>query len=280
MPELPEVETVRRGLTPLLEGQQIVRVQQNRDKIRIPIPKDFVSRVEGQKVTHTERRAKYIRVYLDSGDVMIIHLGMSGRIKLIAAGNPADVEKHDHVIWETARGDMIIYNDPRRFGIITICAEDELADHDLFCKMGPEPLGNEFHADYLAEKFQGRKVPVKNLLLDQRIVVGLGNIYVCEALFYAGISPMEQGGNVPREKIDILVPIIRDVLDKAIAAGGSTLKDYAQVDGELGYFQHQFATYGREGELCQTKGCQSLIERITQSGRSTFYCPTCQPLLR
>ncbi|WP_417316620.1 bifunctional DNA-formamidopyrimidine glycosylase/DNA-(apurinic or apyrimidinic site) lyase [Emcibacter sp.] len=278
MPELPEVETVCRGIAPVLEGRTLVHVEQRRADLRFPFPERFVARLEGQKVERISRRAKYILAGLSSGEILIIHLGMSGRMTLAPAADEAVSEagKHDHVIFETDRHDRVIFNDPRRFGLMDICPGDELATHRLFAGMGPEPLGNEFNDLYLSEKFRGKKTPVKNALLDQRIVAGLGNIYVCEALYYAGISPRRKAASVTGKRAARLVPVIRDVLQRAIAAGGSTLKDYARVDGELGYFQHDFAVYGREGEPCRKEGCGHDVERIVQGGRSTFYCPGCQ----
>ena len=278
MPELPEVETVCRGIAPVLEGRTLLRVEQRRTDLRFPFPDRFVERLEGQTVERISRRAKYILASLSSGEVLIIHLGMSGRMTLIPAAEMKEFTpgKHDHVIFETDRHDLVVFNDPRRFGLMDLCPEQELSSHKLFAGMGPEPLGNEFNEEYLSEKFRGKKTSVKAALLDQRIVAGLGNIYVCEALFYAGISPKRQAASVAGKRAARLVPAIRDVLQRAIAAGGSTLKDYARVDGELGYFQHNFAVYGREGEPCPKKGCTGTIKRIVQGGRSTFYCPVCQ----
>lgn len=279
MPELPEVETVKRGIAPLLEGQILKSVISRRERLRIPLPEHFMQRMQGRKVTHISRRAKYLLWHLDKGETMICHLGMSGKITMKASADREDQEnfaKHDHVIFETNRGDLLIYNDPRRFGLITLCATDQLDQHRFFCEMGPEPLSNEFHGAGLYEKIKNRRTSLKNILLDQRVVVGLGNIYVCEALFLAGISPKKMPGDLPQDQLENLVPIIRDVLRRAIEAGGSSLKDYAHVDGELGYFQHHFKVYGREGEGCITPGCNHEIERIIQSGRSTFYCPSCQ----
>lgn len=278
MPELPEVETVRRGISPLLEGRRIIRVTKRRDTLRIPIPDDFVSRIEGRLVEKVIRRAKYLLIHLEGDDIIICHLGMSGRITLIASADRDDspYQKHDHVIFETDRGDLLIYNDPRRFGLMTLCRASDIDQHRFFKDMGPEPLGNAFNEESLAAKIAGRKSPIKNLLLDQRVVVGLGNIYVCEALFLSKISPEKKGNALRPKEIAKLVPLIRDVLTRAIEAGGSTLKDYARVDGELGYFQHSFAVYGREGEDCPTEDCTDQIARLVQSGRSTFYCPRCQ----
>jgi len=279
MPELPEVETVKRGLIPLLEGQRIFQVIQRRDSLRLPLPDDFATRLKGRKIEQITRRAKYLLFHLDGQEILICHLGMSGKMTLVAAKDrqrPDVFKKHDHVILESARHDLVIYNDPRRFGLMTLCRADDLDQHSLFRAMGPEPLGNEFNGEYLREKIKNRRSPLKTILLDQRVVVGLGNIYVCEALFLAGLSPLKLACDLTPEEGEKLVPIIRDVLTKAIAAGGSSLKDYARVDGELGYFQHSFNVYGREGETCTNMSCDHPIERIIQSNRSTFYCPACQ----
>ena len=275
MPELPEVETTRRGLIPTLVGRKIVKVIKRRDKIRIAIPSDFEKRIEGMRVKSLKRRAKYIQIFLDSGDVIICHLGMSGKFVIKVIDNEP-YEKHDHVIFETDGGELGIYNDPRRFGLMTICREDELEQHRLFKNMAVEPLGNEFNGDYLYEKIKTRKSAIKTMLLDQKIVVGLGNIYVCEALNMAKISPIRKACDVTLGETESLVPIIRNVLSRAIEAGGSSLKDFAGTDGELGYFQHLFVSYGCEGEKCSNKECGGTIDRINQGGRSTFYCPQCQ----
>jgi len=275
MPELPEVETTRRGLIPTLEGRKIVKVIKRRDKIRITIPGDFEKRIEGERVKSLKRRAKYIQIFLGSGDVIICHLGMSGKF-VIKERNNEPFEKHDHMIFETDGGELVIYNDPRRFGLMTICHEDELESHKLFKNMAVEPLGNEFNGYYLHEKIKTRKSAIKTMLLDQQIVVGLGNIYVCETLNMAKISPTRRACDVNLDEAERLVPIIRTVLSRAIEAGGSSLKDFAGTDGELGYFQHQFVSYGCEGEKCSNKDCQGTIKRINQGGRSTFYCPDCQ----
>lgn len=279
MPELPEVETVKRGIIPLLEGRRIAQVITRRDTLRIPLPDQFSERLRGCKVEQITRRAKYLLLHLDNGESLICHLGMSGKMTLKSAADrdtPDVFAKHDHVIIETDRQDLVIYNDPRRFGLMTLCDRDKLDQHRLFCDMGPEPLGNEFQADYLFNKIKTRRSPIKTILLDQRVVVGLGNIYVCEALFLAGIAPEKKAYDLKLSDVEKLIPIIRDVLQRAIEAGGSTLKDYARVDGELGYFQHSFKVYGREGDKCVNEGCDHPIERIIQSNRSTFYCPACQ----
>ena len=279
MPELPEVETVKRGIIPLLEGRRILQVIQRRDSLRIPLPDNFAGRLKGRKIEQITRRAKYLLLYLDGNETLICHLGMSGKMTLVAAKHrktPDEFAKHDHIILESDRHDLVIYNDPRRFGLMTLCATDQLDQHPLFCKMGPEPLGNEFNASYLLEKIKNRRSVIKTIFLDQRVVVGLGNIYVCEALFVAGLSPLKKACDLGADDCEKIIPIIRDILTRAIAAGGSTLKDYARVDGELGYFQHNFKVYGREGETCRNKNCSTKIERIIQSNRSTFYCPACQ----
>ena len=275
MPELPEVETTKRGLAPVLEGKRITKVCQRRDNIRIPIPKDFVKRIEGKTLKSIVRRAKYLQMFLESGDVIICHLGMSGKF-VIRAKDDKPFAKHDHVIFETEEGIVAIYNDPRRFGIMTICKEQELDDHKLFREMAVEPLGNEFNGEYLHDKIKKSNSAIKALLLNQKVVVGLGNIYVCEALNKAKISPHRKGTAMKLSDSEKLVPLIRDILNRAIEAGGSTLKDFAGADGDLGYFQHQFIAYGCEGEECHNIGCGGTIERINQGGRSTFYCPKCQ----
>lgn len=273
MPELPEVETVRRGLEPAMVGQRIIHADIRREGLRWPFPDNMAERLEGQRVERLRRRAKYILADLDGGETLIIHLGMSGRM-LISDG--AELVKHDHVVLDMENGVRITFNDPRRFGMMDLCTTDNLDDHRMFAGMGPEPLGNAFNTEYLTARLKGRKMPIKSALLDQKIVVGLGNIYVCEALWRAGISPMHRAGDISAKKIALLVSTIRDVLLEAIESGGSSLKDYRQADGELGYFQHSFAVYGREGELCKKEGCDQNIARIVQSGRSTFYCPKCQ----
>lgn len=273
MPELPEVETVRRGLEPVMAGQRIAHADIRREGLRWPFPANMAVRLEGQRVERLRRRAKYILVDLDGGESLIIHLGMSGRM-LISDGD--DLIKHDHVVLDMENGKRITFNDPRRFGMMDLCTTDQLDDHRMFKDMGPEPLGNTFDVEYLMARLKGRKMPIKSALLDQKIVVGLGNIYVCEALWRAKIAPTRLAGEVKPKKLAELVQTIRDVLVEAIDSGGSSLKDYRQADGELGYFQHNFTVYGREGEPCKTEGCGKVIARIVQSGRSTFYCPKCQ----
>ncbi len=282
MPELPEVETVRRGLLPVIEGHTITNADVRRPDLRWPFPDNMANRLAGQKITSLRRRSKYLLVDLASGETLIIHLGMSGR--LLISGDPLGnfhhehpaPEKHDHVVFDFDNGARVTFNDPRRFGAMDLGATENLEDHKLIRDIGPEPLGNTFNASYLADRLKGRQTPMKTALLDQKIVAGLGNIYVCEALYRARISPRRKAGNLSRAKIEILVPIIRDVLSEAIEAGGSSLKDYRQTDGELGYFQHNFRAYDREGEACQTPECSGKIDRIVQSGRSTFFCGRCQ----
>ena len=282
MPELPEVETVRRGLEPVMAGVVIARADVRREGLRWPFPTDMAERLTGAKVERLRRRAKYILADLDRGETLIIHLGMSGRMTIQGEGlgvflQPiSPLEKHDHVVFEMEGGVRVVFNDARRFGAMDLIDTDRLETHPLLAKLGPEPLGNAFDAEHLAEAFRGKRSPVKSALLDQRIVSGLGNIYVCEALWRAGISPKRLAGKVSRGKIEALTLAIRDVLGEAIAAGGSSLKDYRQADGELGYFQHAFATYDQEGEPCRTEDCGGVIMRIVQSGRSSFYCKNCQ----
>ena len=275
MPELPEVETVVRGLRPVLEGATLVRAEARRPDLRIPIPPDFSARLVGKTVRAVRRRAKYILAELADGGLLIVHLGMSGRL-CIDRGDP-ELLPHDHVVLKTDRGDTIRLNDPRRFGLVAFDHVDTIDRHRLFAGAGPEPLGNEFNGPALAARLKGRRTPLKAALLDQKTVSGLGNIYVCEALFFAGLSPMRLAGNVSARQAEALVAAIKEVLNRAIAAGGSSLRDYVQPFGELGYFQHQWAVYGKEGEACP--GCDCRLEetggirRIVQSNRSTFYCP-------
>lgn len=276
MPELPEVETVCRGLRPVMEGFRIERLTLRRPDLRFPIPKDFAARVGGKIISRIERRAKYILMHLDTGDVVIAHLGMSGRMKTVR-GIPNDIEAHDHVEFAMQGGMTVTFNDPRRFGMLLLEYGDKLAAHKLLCDLGPEPLGDDFDGAYLAAQLKGKRTPIKAALLDQHIVAGLGNIYVSEALFYAGISPKRIAASVSRVRAEKLAAAIKLVLGKAIAAGGSSLRDYVQPSGELGYFQHQWAVYGRAGEACP--GCDCNIKRtggvqsMVQSNRSTFYCP-------
>ena len=271
MPELPEVETVRRGLEKRLLGQRVAYAEARRQTLRIPLPEGFVARMTGRRFERLERRGKYILAYLDNGDVLIVHLGMSGRFTLGEAGALPE-GPHDHVVFRMADGTIATYTDPRRFGLMTLCLETEVEDHRLLAKMGPDPLGNAFNGPSLAARLAGKHSPIKAALLDQKIVAGLGNIYVCEALFGAGISPRRSAHTVQGGRAERLVATIRQVLDKALQAGGSSLRDYVQASGELGYFQHQFSVYGREGEPCPECDCEQAVKRIAQSGRSTFYC--------
>jgi formamidopyrimidine-DNA glycosylase len=268
MPELPEVETTVRGLRPVLEGRRIARVQVRRPDLRRPFPADLGQRLTGATVTALGRRAKYGLIDTDRGDTMIFHLGMSGRWRV----DPSELLPHDHLILETDTQRLAL-NDPRRFGSVDLVPTAELADFPAFKALGPEPLGDDLTPAYLHEALAGRIASIKLMLLDQRIVAGLGNIYVCEALFLAGISPKRAGGEVSLARLKRLVPAIREVLLAAIEAGGSSLRDYARPDGELGYFSKQFAVYGREGEAC---GCGGTVQRYSEGGRSTFWCPKCQ----
>ena len=282
MPELPEVETVRRGLVPALEGRVIARAEVRRPDLRWPLPERMAERLAGQRVTALRRRSKYLLADLSSGETLIVHLGMSGRILIQGAsagtfhreGTPAD--KHDHVEIVTDDGGRIVFNDARRFGAMDLCPSDAVEAHWLLSGIGPEPLGNAFHEDYLIGRFKGRRTPVKAALLDQKVVAGLGNIYVAEALWRAGISPRRHAGRIAAARVRTLVPAIREVLEEAIEAGGSSLRDYRQADGELGYFQHRFRVYDREGHPCPREGCGGTVRRIVQSGRSSFFCPACQ----
>ena len=271
MPELPEVETVRRGLEPVLAGRRIARVTARRRDLRRPLPDDFERRLAGRRVIAIGRRAKYLLFMLDDGQAWIAHLGMSGR--LAAAGAGRAPRPHDHVTIETEDGVAVVYNDARRFGLMTICDGAALDEHPLLRGLGPDPLGNGFGGPVLAAAAAGRRTPVKALLLDQRAVAGLGNIYACESLYRAGVSPRRLGRNLGPARAERLAAAIRAVLGDAIAAGGSSLRDYVQADGEQGYFQHEFRVYGREGEAC---AAGHPVRRIAQGGRSTFFCPRCQ----
>lgn len=276
MPELPEVETVCRGLAPHLEGRVLVRVVQRRPDLRFPFPPGFCERLTGRRVTAVRRRAKYILVHLDDGTVLLAHLGMSGRMIIAPTPAPAPAT-HDHVVFETDDGTVVTFNDARRFGMMDLTDESGMAGHPMLRALGPEPLGNEFSGPVLAARLAGRMSPIKAALLDQTVVAGLGNIYVSEALFCAGISPRRMAATVTGAKAERLAGCIRDVLSRAIEAGGSTLRDHRQASGELGYFQHQFSVYDREGQPCPGCTCDLAktggVRRIVQSGRSTFYCP-------
>jgi formamidopyrimidine-DNA glycosylase len=296
MPELPEVETVRRGLAPTFEGALITRVDQNRADLRFPFPQDFADRLNGRRLTALSRRSKYLLGDIDGGDVLIMHLGMSGSFRVESDGGGdtpgrfvharGKDQKHDHVVFhlETAGGAVarIIYNDPRRFGFMDLVARPALTDHPYFRELGLEPLGNDLSGETLARLFAGRKTNLKAALLNQKLIAGLGNIYVCEALWRTGLSPERVAGTLvtkagrPTKKANELAAHIRATLQDAIRAGGSSLRDHRQADGTLGYFQHAFAVYDREGEACRRPGCAGTVSRLVQSNRSTFHCPACQ----
>lgn len=271
MPELPEVETVRRGLQPVMEGRVLAEVIQRRPDLRFPLPDRMAERLRGRRVAAIGRRAKYILAELDDGQVLIVHLGMSGRMT-IHGYPPPPAGKHDHVEFRTDEGMTVRFNDARRFGMMDLVDAAEIEHYPPLAGLGPEPLGNEFSEASLSAALAGRRSPIKAALLDQHVVAGLGNIYVCEALWRAGISPRRSAHTIPGTRAARLVPAIREVLEAAIAAGGSSLRDYVQASGELGYFQHQWGAYGRAGESCGWNGCKGDIRRIVQSGRSTFYC--------
>ena len=270
MPELPEVETTVRGLRPILEGRRIESLDLRREDLRWPFPPDLRQRVTGAVVTGLGRRAKYGLIHTDRGDTMIFHLGMSGHWRI----DPGEIGKHDHVVIETDAGRRLALNDHRRFGSLDVVRTDGIAAYSPFVKMGPEPLGEAFDGASLAQALDGRSAPIKALLLDQRIVAGLGNIYVCDALNLAQIAPGRAGGQIASARLDRLAGAVKEVLTAAIAAGGSTLRDYVQPDGELGYFSKEWRVYGREGLPCPR--CAHTIRRRVDSGRSTFYCPRCQ----
>jgi formamidopyrimidine-DNA glycosylase len=300
MPELPEVETVRRGLQPVMEGFSIVKAETRRKDLRFPFQKDFVARLQGQTVTGLGRRAKYLMADLGSGDVLLMHLGMSGSFRVVTdeeQTTPGKFEHprsedraHDHVMFQMSSGAAVIFNDPRRFGYMKIIARAALDREPLLRGLGPEPLGNAFDAAMLAQACASKKTSLKAALLDQRVVAGLGNIYVCEALYRARLSPRRLAatlatkaeprkgiaGGEPTDHARRLVTAIHAVLNQAIKAGGSSLRDHRQTSGELGYFQHSFQVYDREGEKCESAGCSGIVRRFTQNGRSTFWCPKCQ----
>ncbi len=278
MPELPEVETVRRGLIPRMVGHRIAKLQQRRRDLRVPLPQRFAQRVEGRKVLGIDRRAKYLLIRLDDGQTLIVHLGMSGRMVLHDAKSAAEhpFGRHDHVVIDLDDGWQIRFNDARRFGLILLVANDQLARHKLFKGLGPEPLDAAFDGPALAKRLKGRRTPIKAALLDQKTLVGIGNIYACEALFLAGISPRRLAHTVQGERANRLADALKHVLLRSIDDGGSTLRDHIQPDGELGYFQTRFNVYDRAGAPCPTKGCGKSVRRLVQSGRSTFYCAHCQ----
>jgi len=276
MPELPEVETVRRGLVPVLEGRELAMVEQRRPDLRIPFPLGFTGLLTGRTVTGLRRRAKYLLLDLDDGKVLICHLGMSGRMVIAPRGSNQPPEPHDHVIFTTDRGDRVVFNDHRRFGLMTLTTRDEEPRHPLLASIAPDPLEPVFTPEHLSARLQGKKTPIKAALLDQRVVGGVGNIYACEALSRAGISPRRLAKSVAGRRCERLVPAVVDVLSEAIEAGGSSLRDHRQASGELGYFQHRFRVYDREGEPCPTPGCTGRVTRIVQSNRSTFFCGRCQ----
>ncbi|GAB1361052.1 bifunctional DNA-formamidopyrimidine glycosylase/DNA-(apurinic or apyrimidinic site) lyase [Rhodobacter sp.] len=282
MPELPEVETVRRGLLPAMEGRRIIHAQVNRPDLRWSLPDRMAERLTGARVQGLRRRSKYILADLSTGESLLIHLGMSGRMLVsgVTIGgfhhdHPAP-QKHDHVVLEMEGGARVTFNDARRFGAMDLLETAGAEAHPLLATLGPEPLGNAFDGIYLTGALQGRRTPIKSALLDQHLVAGLGNIYVCEVLFRAGIAPQRLAGDLTEPQAAGLVPIIREVLAEAIEAGGSSLRDHRQANGELGYFQHTFRVYDREGQACTTPGCTGTIGRVVQSGRSSFYCPQCQ----
>jgi formamidopyrimidine-DNA glycosylase len=293
MPELPEVETVRLVLASVLVGNSFASVEQRRGDLRFPLPKRFAARLRGRKVDALDRRAKYLLARLDDGEVLVMHLGMTGRFSIDHAhgksrelGEFADQQKrtskHEHIVFHLADGTAVRYNDTRRFGLMDLIASEALTAHALFKSLGIEPLSSEFKTDWLASRLKGKATSIKAALIDQRLIAGIGNIYACEALFRAGISPIRLAGTLatetgkPTKATDGLVKAVKAVLGDAIKAGGSSLRDYAGADGRLGRFQHSFKVYGRAGKPCSKKGCRGTVRRIVQSGRSTFYCPSCQ----
>ena len=285
MPELPEVETVRRGLEPVLAGARLTRVRQNRPDLRFPFPDRFPERLDGAVVERIDRRAKYLLMPLSTGETWVTHLGMTGRFTLDGQQlgefeEPAPIAgKHEHLSLCAVKGTVTTrlgFADARRFGFMGLIPSGEVEAHPWFAALGPEPLGNAFSGAHLAEAFASKKQNIKVSLLDQRIVAGLGNIYVCEALYRARISPLIAAGKVSKSRLETLAAVVRDVLNDAIAAGGSTLRDFANAEGGQGYFQQRFDVYGREGQPCLGDGCAGVVKRIVQAGRSTFYCPSCQ----
>jgi formamidopyrimidine-DNA glycosylase len=289
VPELPEVETVRRGLAPTFEGSTLLGVELRRADLRFPFPENFAARLAGRRVRHLGRRAKYLVAEIEGGDRLVMHLGMSGSFRIDAEAPVGEfyiprgkAAAHDHVVFHFASGARVTYNDPRRFGYMLLEKAEDLLRHPLFAELGAEPLDSAMTPRYLAAAFSGRKTPIKAALLDQRVVAGLGNIYVCEALHRASISPMRSTSSLvlkngrPTKGLERLTQAIRSVLEEAIAAGGSSISDHRLADGSLGYFQHRFRVYDREGAACMTPGCPGSVARVRQAGRSSFYCPTCQ----
>ncbi len=278
MPELPEVETVRRGLAPVMEGRTILSVTQNRPNLRFPLPDRFPERLRGTKIAHLGRRAKFLMAELSTGDVLVMHLGMTGRFTVTGQNAsdepPGTNPAHDHIIFHMEGGITVTYNDPRRFGFMELWPATSFDTYPRLKKLGPEPLSNAFSAAYLDEMLAGKNTPIKSALLDQAIIAGLGNIYVCEALYRAGVSPKRKSSTIPGARAARLAPAINDIIAEAIASGGSSISDFANASGELGYFQHGFAVYDREGAPCPE--CSTPIKRIVQSGRSSFYCASCQ----
>lgn len=278
MPELPEVETVRRGLVPRLVGRRVIRLRQRRRDLRVPLPPRLAERVQGRMVVDVDRRAKYLLVRLDDGHTIIVHLGMSGRLTLHDATSAAEhpLERHDHVVIDLEDGWQVRFNDARRFGLMLLVRSETLTRHRLFKDLGPEPLDPAFDGSALASRLSGRRTSIKAALLDQKTLVGIGNIYACEALFLAGISPRRSAHTVQGERANRLVAALKQVLMRSIDDGGSTLRDHIQPGGELGYFQTRFNVYDRAGTVCPTRGCGREVRRLVQSGRSTFYCAHCQ----
>lgn len=280
MPELPEVETVRRGLAPVMDGQTIVSVAQNRPDLRFPFPERFVQRLTGARINRLGRQAKFLTANLSTGETLVMHLGMTGRFTVNRSKtanfhhDTGTDPKHDHVVFQMTNGATITYNDPRRFGFMELWSAATFSEYPRLKSLGPEPLSNAFSAVYLDIALKGRNTPIKSALLDQAIIAGLGNIYVCEALYRSGISPKRKASTIPGKRAARLAPVINDVIREAIDAGGSSISDFASASGDLGYFQHRFAVYDREGAPCPT--CAKPISRIVQAGRSTFYCSACQ----
>ncbi|MBZ8133701.1 bifunctional DNA-formamidopyrimidine glycosylase/DNA-(apurinic or apyrimidinic site) lyase [Afifella sp. IM 167] len=295
MPELPEVETIRRGLAPVLEGRRIEKVELRRPDLRFPLPAGFAGRLAGRRIDHVGRRAKYLLVETDTaegGPILVMHLGMTGSFRFEGAVEmtPADgryfegkkKSEHDHVVFHLSGDTRLVFNDARRFGFMDIAEAGRLSEHPLFSHLGVEPTGNALSPAWLAQRLSGRKAPLKSALMDQRLVAGLGNIYVCEALWRAKLSPRRAAGSLvrkdgaPTKRLEALVAAIREVIDDAVTAGGSSLRDYVHTDGTVGRFQESFAVYDREGDPCPRLSCAGVVARITQSGRSTFFCPVCQ----